>query len=147
MAQLVLGTVGAIAGSFIPGVGTALGWAIGSAIGALIDPPKGPTVEGPKLTDLKTQTSDYGTVLPVIYGTVRMAGNVMWADEIREHKVKKKEGGKGGPTQTTITYVYTASFAVGLCEGVIEGIRRIWANGELIYSATENGTAGTTALS
>lgn len=143
MAQLLLGTVGAVVGSFIPGVGTALGWAIGSAIGGLIDPPKGPTVEGPRLSDLKTQTADYGVILPVIYGTCRLAGNVLWADEIKETKNKKKENGKGGPETTTITYVYTCSFAVGLCEGVIEGVRRIWANGELVYSATESSNAGT----
>lgn len=144
MAQLVLGAVGAVIGGIYGGpTGAQLGWAIGSAVGSIIDPPKGPTVEGPKLSDLKTQTADYGVVLPVTYGTVRLAGNVLWSDDIKETKIKKKEGGKGGPTQTTITYVYTVSFAVGLCEGVIEGIRRIWANGELIYSATESSNAGT----
>lgn len=144
MAQLVLGAVGAVIGGIYGGpTGAQLGWAIGSAAGSIIDPPKGPTVEGPKLSDLKTQTADYGVVLPVTYGTVRLAGNVLWSDDIKETKIKKKEGGKGGPTQTTITYVYTVSFAVGLCEGVIEGIRRIWANGELIYSATESSNAGT----
>lgn len=144
MAQLVLGAVGAVIGGIYGGpAGAQLGWAIGSSIGSLIDPPKGPTVEGPKLSDLKTQTADYGTVLPVVYGTVRMAGNVLWADEIKETKNKKKEGGKGGPTQTTITYIYSVSCAVGLCEGIITGVRRIWANSELIYSATEGATAGT----
>ena len=37
-------------------------------------------------------------------------------------------GGKGGgPTQTE--YSYSISFAIGLCEGEIAGIDRIWANG------------------
>jgi len=43
-------------------------------------------------------------------------------------------GGKGGGGgATTTTYSYYATFAVGLCEGPIVGIKRIWVGSKLIY--------------
>ena len=113
MASLVLGTVGAVVGGMVGGpVGAELGWALGSAIGSIVDPPKGPTVEGPRITDLKAQTSDYGTIIPVIYGSYRMTGNVIWARDIQETRHKKKSSGKGGPVTTTISYTYSQSFSI-----------------------------------
>lgn len=143
MAQLVGGVVGAFVGSFI-GM-PQLGWMIGSALGASLQ--KGPTVEGPRVQDLKTQTAEYGAVIPVLYGSVRMAGNIFWATKLKEKKNKEKVGGKGGPKQTNVTYTYSASFASGICEGEILGVRRIWMNGELVFSASENATAGTITIS
>lgn len=138
MASLVLGAVGAFFGGMVGGpTGAQIGWALGSMIGSIIDPPKGPTVEGPRLSDLKTQTSDYGTVIPVVYGSVRLAGNVMWALDIKETRHKEKHGGKGA-RQTVISYTYSQSFAISVCEGPIDGIRRLWMNGELAWSATND---------
>lgn len=36
MGQLVLSVAGAVIGSFIPGVGTAIGWAAGPAVGGAL---------------------------------------------------------------------------------------------------------------
>ena len=36
-------------------------------------------------------------------------------------------GGKGGPKRRD--YTYTISFAIGLCEGQIMGVDRLWVNG------------------
>ena len=46
----------------------------------------------------------------------------------------RKEGGKGfgGPSVTSTTYSYFANFAVGLCEGPIGRVGRIWADGKLL---------------
>src|SRR6185295_1582501 len=48
-------------------------------------------------------------------------------------------GGKGhlvsGPRTTTTTYSYFGNFAVGLCEGVIGGVGRIWADGKPLDTA------------
>jgi len=46
--------------------------------------------------------------------------------------------GKGGPSTTT--YSARLSFAVGLCEGPIVGVRRIWANAQLIYDLSAGAT-------
>ena len=115
----------------------ALGWTIGSVIGSLLFPPKGP--DGPRLSDLKPQSSEYGRPIPIIYGTMGTAGNVIWASNLIESK--HESSGKGGPTQTT--YSYSANFAVMFCEGT-RNIGRIWAGPErrLIWDGTtlESGT-------
>ncbi|MBJ7320693.1 MAG: glycoside hydrolase TIM-barrel-like domain-containing protein, partial [Brevundimonas sp.] len=43
---------------------------------------------------------------------------------------KEWGAGKGGPK--TVDYVYSLSFAVALCEGEIDGIGRVWADGRLM---------------
>lgn len=127
--QLALGTVGAVIGSYFGPLGASIGWTLGSAIGGMLDPKK---VEGPRLSDRKLHTSSYGEMVTIIFGTMRAAGNVFWIGnngDLVEHT--HTEGGKGGPEQ--ITYTYTASFAIGLCEGVMSRVARIWADNELIY--------------
>lgn len=57
----------------------------------------------------------------------------MWISPITEHTSTQNLGGKGGPTQTNTTYTYTQSVAVGLCEGPIAGMSRVWENGTLVY--------------
>jgi hypothetical protein len=139
-----MSTTGQIAGGVI---GTVVGmWAgypmlgaqLGILAGGLADPPKGPTTVGPRLSDLTIQTSTYGAVIPRVYGTDAFSGNVFWLEgnAIKETMVKKKSGGKGGGSKSTSkTWVNTATFAVGLCQGPIAGIRRIWIKGELFYDA------------
>lgn len=76
MAGLILGAVGA----FIAPVGYAgLGFSIGSAIGNLLFPRGGEDThqEGPRLGDLKAQSSAYGVPIPICYGSIRIAGNVI----------------------------------------------------------------------
>jgi hypothetical protein len=91
-------------------------------------------IEGPKLNDLKVQVSTYGQSIPKLYGTVRMAGNIIWSTPILETSHKKKLGKGGGGKAVQTTYTYRQSMAIGLCEGEIVGIRRIWINGELVYN-------------
>ncbi len=75
--QAVGGIVGAAAGFMIGGLTGALyGAQIGIAAGGYLDPPKGPTMEGPRLSDLAVQTSTYGAFIPRVYGTVAQNGNV-----------------------------------------------------------------------
>lgn len=133
--QAIGGVVGAVVGFFTP-IGPLYGAQIGMAIGGYLDPPKGPRVEGPRLNDLSVQTSTYGAVIPRVYGTVALMGNVFWLEHnaLKETAITTKSGGKGGPPKTTTTtYSYSATFAVGLCEGEIAGVRRIWVGNRLIY--------------
>lgn len=135
MASLVLGVVGGAIGFMVGGpAGAAEGFMLGSAVGGVLFPPKGP--DGPRLNDLTVQSSTYGKTIPITYGTVRVAGNIIWADKIQEHA--QDQGGKGGPSYTT--YSYTCSFATSICEGPIAGITRIWADGLLIYDKRPTNT-------
>ncbi len=143
--QVIGGAVGAAAGFFLAGpfgiaatTGALYGAQIGMMAGGYLDPPKGPTVNGPRLDDLTVQTSTYGAVIPRVYGSVAVTGNVIWLENnaLTETVTKKKSGGKGGGSKTTTrTYTYSATFAVGLCKGPIAGVRRIWIGADLIYDA------------
>jgi hypothetical protein len=139
--QIAGGVVGAIIGSFTP-AGAWLGAQIGMTFGGLIDPPKGPTVEGPRLADLTVQTSTYGAFIGRVKGTVAVTGNVFWLENnaIKEVAKKTKKGGKGGGSKsTTRSYSYYATFAVGLADvrdgTPFAGIRRIWIGPDLYYDA------------
>lgn len=136
--QALGGIVGGVVGFFVGGpTGALYGAQIGMGVGGLIDPPKGPNINGPRLSDLSVQTSTYGVPIPRVYGTIATHGNVIWleGDKLKEVATKTKQGGKGGPSATTTTYSYFATFAVGLCKGPIAGVRRIWVGANLIYDA------------
>ena len=127
MAQ-ALPFVGAAIGGIIGGPqGAQVGWFLGSMLSSQIDPQK---IEGPRMSDLRVQTSTYGKPLPIIYGTQRIAGNMIWSAPIKEVK-NEERAGKGGPVN--VTYKYFANSAISICEGPITGVRRIWADGKLIY--------------
>ncbi|NIJ21630.1 hypothetical protein FHS95_003333 [Sphingomonas naasensis] len=120
-----------VAGSLIGGpIGGAVGGLAGNAIDHAILRPKGR--EGPRLTELRVQTSSYGTQIPRIFGTMRVAGSVIWATDLIEHRTSRG-GGKGKPSTTE--YSYTASFAVALSARPILGVGRIWADGKLLRGA------------
>ena len=128
MATLVLSTAGHI-------IGGPVGGAIGAIIGQQIDQnilfkPKGR--RGPRLGDLAVQTSSYGTAIPKLFGTMRVAGTVIWATDLREESTKTG-GGKGKPKTTA--YSYSVSFAVLLSARAIRGVKRIWADGNLLRGA------------
>lgn len=132
MAQLALGVAGAVVGGMFGGpLGASIGWSLGSAAGAALDPQK---IQGPRLTDLRLQGSSYGQMCPIVYGSMRVAGNVVWQTDLVEHA--KTEGGKGGPEVTT--YSYSASFRTRFCEGAVGTITRLWADGRVVFDITPN---------
>lgn len=127
MATLVLGAVGALIGARFGGV---IGTLIGQQIDQRLFAPKGR--EGPRLADLRVQGSSYGALLPRLYGTLRVAGSVIWSTDLIESR-SRRGGGKGRPSTTV--YSYSASFAVLLSARPILGVRRIWADGNLLRGA------------
>lgn len=136
--QALGGVVGAIGGFIFGGpTGALYGAQLGMGVGGLIDPPKGPNLQGPRLSDLSQQVSTYGAPIPRVYGTVALYGNVIWlqGDKLTEVSTTTESGGKGGPTSTQTTYAYYATFAVALCQGPIAGVRRIWIGADLYYDS------------
>ena len=128
MATLVLTAVGSAIGGPIGG---AIGAAIGQQIDAEIFAP--PARQGSRLKELVVQTSSYGTQIPGIFGTMRVAGTVIWATDLIEQRVKTG-GGKG--RQATVNFTYRVSLAVALSSRPLESIGRIWADGNLIRGAS-----------
>ncbi len=119
MGELILTGAGALAGPLQGLVASAAGH---YAYNALFPQ----RLERARQSELSLQTSTDGAPMARIWGRARISGQVIWAARFREHA--QTSGGKGGGPQVR-SYRYTVSFAVGLCEGVIDGIGRVWANG------------------
>jgi Putative phage tail protein len=124
MATLVLTAIGSAIGGPIGG---AIGAALGQRVDAAIFAPK--AREGARLKELQVQTSSYGSQIPAIFGMMRVAGTVIWATDLVERRAKSS-GGKGRPS--TVNYSYSVSMAVALSSRPINGIGRIWADGNLL---------------
>jgi hypothetical protein len=126
------------------GLGPAPGWIIGSVAGNLLFPKSGADarIEGPRLGDLAVTSSAYGAPIAVAYGTLRLAGTMIWSQPIEERRnvAKASAGGKGGgaPKQTAVTYSYFASFAIAFGQGPADDVLRLWADGKLIFDKTGN---------
>lgn len=126
----------AVAGAALAPVGyAAIGWTVGTVVGQLLFPGSLPDQVGPRVGDLRAQQSQYGAAIPAVYGTQRVAGNVIWSTPLIETVTTSEVGGKGAPSQTQTTYSYRVSWAIMLGEGPMVGVRRIWADGKLIYDA------------
>lgn len=140
MATLVLQSIGAVAGQFLGGpIGAAIGQTIGAVAGSAIDQrlfaPAGRDVSGPRLTSLSGIASNEGAAIARVYGRARVGGQMIWATRFEETSSTSRVGGKGGgggASSSQTTYNYNANFAVGLCEGPIGQVRRIWADGREI---------------
>lgn len=167
MASIVLSTVGSAIGSSIgiPGGGL-LGSQLGKVAGGFVDGAifgskrKLQDRNGPRLAELGVQASTYGKMIPIVYGNMRLAGNIIWSRPIKETVTTTtsststggKGGGGGGVTQTSNTYTYSITLAVAICEGEIDEVVRIWADAKQldfslmnvrIYKGSETQTADT----
>lgn len=134
--RYIAGAVGAIFGGIIGGpAGAQWGWAIGSSIGAAIDPG---TIKGPKIGEISQQTSQEGVPIPIVFGTSPpLAGNIIASSEPRIVRKKQSAGKKGPKVETESVY---RTYAIGICEGPIAGVLRVWRNGILVYDVREGST-------
>lgn len=137
-------------GSMSHAIGGPAGMLAGAALRRLVTNPSGPLlggtkiVEGPRLTNLAALASTEGAPIPRLYGRARIGGQMIWATRFVETQARTRTGGSGGKSHVagsgssteTITYAYAANFAVGLCEGEIAFVRRIWADGREIDRTT-----------
>ena len=144
--QAVLSVVGGVIGFYFGGpAGAAWGFQLGGLAGSVAFPTDLGTVSGPRLNDANVQASTIGFPIAVLFGKYPFSGNLIWSSGIEETVTKKKQGGKGGPTQTVKTYSYSVNCAVGVCEGVVNEILKIWADAKLIYDLSPQGEDETDA--
>lgn len=133
--QVVGGVIGGVIG-FISGgpVGALRGASIGYSLGGIVDPPAGPTIEGPRLEDRTVTTATYGAPRNLVYGDeIRVGGNVIWASEIRETVKKKKSGSKGGGGSTTKTYSYAVDLAIEINARRSVRVKRAIFNKKVVF--------------
>lgn len=97
----------------------------------------------PAIGAIQIQQSTYGTVIPIVWGRTRLAGNLIWYGDFKAvpHTTTTQSGGKGGsaPSQSTTTYTYTASVAMALCEGPVVDILTTWRGKNIFQGQTYNG--------
>ena len=72
------------------------------------------------VTGLSIQTSCYGAVIPIVFGTNRLSPNLIWRGfwKATAH-TNRTSGGKGfgGGGSTTTTYTYSVTIQQAFCEG------------------------------
>jgi hypothetical protein len=139
MATVVLQYAGAAVGTFLGGpIGGIIGRAVGAVAGNIVDQnlfgPGTKRTQGPRLNDLRVMASEEGAPIPRLWGRMRISGQVIWATNFEEvsRTTTQKSSSKGGPKSKTTEYSYFANFAVGLCEGVVDRVARVWADGKEI---------------
>lgn len=140
MATLLLSAAGAAAGNALGGaagaaaLGATLGRAAGALAGGLIDrklmgdgAPSG--VEPAKA--LRLMSAREGAPIARVYGRFRVAGQVIWSTRFRVRTERVGDSKSGGGAQSR----YAISLAIALCEGPIDRIGRIWADGKPLPKA------------
>jgi len=140
MATLVLSAAGAAIGGSVGGtvlglstavIGKAVGATIGSAIDQKIMGSGSRAVETGRVDNFRILGAAEGAPIPQIYGQMRGAAQVIWSSRFLEKKASQKTGNKGNRT-TVVSYSYSVSLALALCEGEVTRIGRVWADGNEI---------------
>jgi len=139
MATILLSAAGSALGAGVGGSilglsGAAIGRAVGATLGRAIDArllgEGSGAVETGRIDRLHLSTAGEGAPVPRIWGTARLAGQVIWATRFVEHATTETTGGgKGAPRQSVTRYGYSVSLALALCEGPILRVGRVWADG------------------
>jgi hypothetical protein len=134
MATLLLQAAGATLGGLFGPIGAIVGRAAGALAGNLIDQSliSGmTTLTGQRLSTARIPGAEEGTGITRAYGTIRIGGTLIWATRFEEEVTVERSGGKStGPRIENFSYF--ANFTIGLCEGPIATIRRVWADGREI---------------
>jgi len=77
----------------------------------------------------------------MIWGRVRpIGGNIIQLQAPQKRMIKEKvSGGKGGSKKKKqkVEHVYR-SYAIGICEGPVSAVIRVWRNNKLVYDARGN---------
>ena len=88
-----------------------------------------------RIGSLAISQSTYGIAIPVVFGTARVAGNMIDYIDFTAipHTTTTRSGGKGGGgvTSSHTTYTYEVAVIFALCEGSVEGVKRVWKNKEV----------------
>lgn len=142
LGSLLSGIGGAIGKCFGGGILSTIGKYAGNALGNYID--KKLThrdTYSHKFTNAKdafyVSTAEYGAPIPLIFGRMRIEGQIIWTDRITEKynstSTNKYFANKNITHHKEVTNIeYYANFAMALCEGEIAEIGRVWYNDQTI---------------
>jgi Putative phage tail protein len=101
------------------------------------NPPNGPPTTTPVVTPTfptvtpipgentpSFTSSAFGAGIPIVFGSDRLPGNVFWHSAFTKHVIPGTDGQD--------THYYTTDFAIGICEGQINAILRMWIGDQLV---------------
>lgn len=97
--------------------------------------PNDPIINEPG--DVSSQTASEGGERNIIYGRVRpVGGNLIHCQKpVLRWQVSTRSGGKGHEETDEYNQHIYRTYAIGICEGPITGIIRVWRNEKLVYDA------------
>lgn len=88
------------------------------------------------IEDLRNTNTDPYTIIPEVFGTVKMAGQVIWLSPIETSLVSTTILSAGGwgvfPDKPVSEYVHSVSIALAVGKGEIADITHIYADGALV---------------
>ncbi|MGI2035321.1 baseplate multidomain protein megatron [Rhizobium panacihumi] len=133
MATILFQAAGAALGGVFGPVGAIIGRAAGALAGSMLDRALingSRTISGARLATARIPGADEGTAINRVYGTARVGGTLIWATRFEEEVTRERSGAKATRGPTVETFSYFGNLAVGICEGPIAGVRRVWADGK-----------------
>jgi hypothetical protein len=96
-----------------------------------------------RIDDIRIQTSEYGAPIIRLFGRSRFAGIITDTTTIKvttatTHgaRVKKVR------SPDTVDYVYSTDLEILLCAAPVTGLRRMWADADLVYNRDATGAGG-----
>lgn len=90
--------------------------------------PKGQNTTEPRLNSIQVNQSVYGAVMPLVYGTQRIAIGLMWYGAFTATPHTTSQGGKGGGGASSTSFTYSAALMLSLCEGPVSSPTTIWSD-------------------
>lgn len=94
---------------------------------------------------LQVQGTSAAVPVPIVYGRNIVAPNVIWYENFRAHAQSSgKGGGKSGGGKSgggTTSWTYTADIIMGICEGPISGVGKVWQSSPIAFTLAALGLA------
>ena len=117
---------GSALGSFLGGpIGGAIGGTIGGVVGGMLFHRQ----RKPLIGDTQLGNSTYGNPIPILYGTARLPGHMIWQTQVQTKATGLLKGANKHP------YSYHQSAALMFCYGPAKLIK-IWLDGKLFWDST-----------
>jgi len=145
MASIVLSGLGSAVGGglFSSGIAPAIGGVIGGTVGDAVDSmylSRDTKQESynHRIKEVTIQNASYGSVIPIVYGSIKLAGNIIWADRIKEHQENTTQVVSKRQRLVRTKYNYTISIAIAIAKGTITSLDRIWADDVLLDRGSSN---------
>lgn len=139
MFSSIFSNFGGLFGKFLGGgvystVGRFVGKWIGSELDALEETQSEFYKIGRSKDNLNNISFASGKNIPLVFGKSRVNGQLIWSDQIKEipsKDISYRHLKNHTKIITNVEFLYYCNFALGICEGKIENIERIWINGEI----------------